>query len=214
MTAGAADAMVGKQFSAAVEPHMEYLNQLGVSPEMAFSKLIETERILRTAEPQAKAQAFLKLAHDYGIDVGNLTNVPFDPYRHQLEQQLAQQQAQLAQLSQSRQMAEESHITQTIEQFAAQHEHFEEVRETMADLLDKGFASDLNDAYDKAVRWHDFPSQPTQQVNQDALRANNAAKAAKASAVSVKGAPTGVTVPAEPKTTEEAVRRAMAQMGL
>lgn len=210
------DAIKGRTLRNAIAPHMEYLNQLQVQPEQAISKLLETERILRTSEPQAKVQAFMKLAHDYGIDVNNLTNAKFDPYSYQLEQRLAQQQSMLEQLSQSKQMAEEAQLGQTIEQFAQSHEYFDDVRETMADLLDKGLASDLNDAYAKAVRLNDDVFSRVQQAPQIAQiqRANEAAKAAKASAVSVKGSPTGVTRPPEPKSTEEAVRQAMAQLGL
>jgi hypothetical protein len=208
------DAQKGRSLGNALAPHMEYLNQLQVAPEVAINKLIETERKLRTSDPQTKAKEFVRLAHDYGIDINSLTSVPFDPYHHNLEQQLAQQQQQLAQLSQSRQMAEEAQLGQTIEQFAQSHEHFDEVRETMADLLDKGFATDLNDAYAKAVRLNDDVYGRIQPTNTNLQRANDAAKAAKASAVSVKGSPTGVTRAPEPKTTEEAVRQAMAQLGL
>jgi hypothetical protein len=210
------DAQKGRSLGNAIAPHMEYLNQLQVAPEVAVSKLIETERRLRTSDPETKAKEFVRLAHDYGIDLNSLTSVPFDPYHHQLEQRLAQQQATLEQITQSRQMAEEAQLGQTIEQFAQSHEHFDDVRETMADLLDKGFASDLNDAYAKAVRLNDnlFGQVQSAPQTNNFQRANEAAKAAKASAVSVKGSPTGVTRPPEPKTTEEAVRQAMANLGL
>jgi hypothetical protein len=212
------DAQKGRSLGNAIAPHLDYLQQLQVAPEVAISKLIAVEKTLRTSDPQTKAKEFVRLAHDYGIDLNSLTSVPFDPYHHQLEQRLAQQQAALEQITQSRQMAEEAQLGQTIEQFAQTHEHFDDVRETMADLLDKGFASDLNDAYAKAVRLNDdvfsrVSQQPTQQIN-PILRANEAAKAAKASAVSVKGSPTGVSRAPEPKTTEEAVRQAMANLGL
>ena len=212
------DAQKGRSLGNAIAPHLEYLQQLQVAPEVAISKLIAVEKTLRTSDPQTKAKEFVRLAHDYGIDLNSLTSVPFDPYHHQLEQRLAQQQAALEQITQSRQMAEQAQLGQTIEQFAQSHEHFDDVRETMADLLDKGFASDLNDAYAKAVRLNDdvfsrVSQQPTQQIN-PILRANEAAKAAKASAVSVKGSPTGVSRAPEPKTTEEAVRQAMANLGL
>lgn len=209
------DAQKGRSLGNAIAPHMEYLQQLNVAPENAINALLATERTLRTSDPESKAKAFLKLAHDYGVDVNSLTNVQFDPYHHQLEQRLAQQQAALESITRSRQIAEEAQLGQTIEQFAQSHEHFDEVRETMADLLDKGFASDLNDAYAKAVRLNDglYARAQAPQVN-NLQRANEAAKAAKASAVSVKGSPTGVTRPPEPKTTEDAVRQAMAQMGI
>jgi hypothetical protein len=210
------DAQRGRSLGNAVAPHLEYLQQLQVAPEVAINKLISTERKLRTSDPETRAKEFVRMAHDYGIDLNSLTSVQFDPYHHQLEQRLAQQQATLEQITQSRQMAEEAQLGQTIEQFAQSHEHFDEVRETMADLLDKGFATDLNDAYAKAVRLNDSlfnQVQQTPQVN-NLQRANEAAKAAKASAVSVKGSPTGVTRPPEPKTTEDAVRQAMANLGL
>ena len=211
-----ADAYQGRTLGKAVAPHMEYLQQIGVQPDQAITTLIQTEKVLRTADPQTKTQMFMKLAHDYGVDVNSLTNVPFDPYKYQLEQQLAQQQAALQQLQQSRQIAEEAQLGQTIEQFAQQHEYFDEVRETMADLLDKGLASDLNDAYSKAIRLNDdvFSRANTPTQTNPVQRANNAAKAAKAAAVQVKGSPTGGMRPTEAKTTEEAVRQAMAALGL
>ena len=208
------DAQRGRTLSNAFAPHMEYLEQLQVAPETAIGKLLETERALRTGTPEAKSQMLVRLAHDYGIDVAGLTKVQFDPYSYQLEQRLAQQQAMLDQLSQSRQMAEQAQITQTIEQFAQTREHFSTVRETMADLLDKGFAADLDDAYEKAIRLEGLNVAPQQAAPVDLARQNNAAKAAKAAAVSVKGSPTGVTRAPEPKTTEEAVRMAMAKLGL
>lgn len=215
-----ADAYKGRSLGAAVAPHMDYLNEIGVKPELAISKLIETERTLRTSDPQSKAQAFMKLAHDYGVDIQNLTNTPFDPYKYEMENKLAEQQRMLQEISQSRQMAEEAELNRNIESFAEQHEYFEDVRETMADLLDRGLASTLEDAYAKAVRLNDDVFARVQQAQQPApqvqqvQRADQAAKAAKASAVSVKGSPTGVTRAPEPKSTEEAVRIAMAQMGL
>ncbi|NBO20316.1 MAG: hypothetical protein EBV03_14065, partial [Proteobacteria bacterium] len=155
---------------------------LNVTPEQAFNGLIETEKKLRN--PQTRAQAFMQLAHEYNIDIGDLTKVPFDPYKYQLEQELQRQKTQLEQLGQSRQMAEQAQLSRTIEQFAQNHEHFEELRETMADLLDKGLASDLEEAYVKAARLNDdvfgrmqakapAPTQSTGHLH----RANEAAKA-------------------------------------
>lgn len=213
------DAQVGKKFSAAVSQHKEYLDYLQVSPEHAFDKLIQTEKLLRTGDAQQKSQMFLKMAHDYGIDLNQLTQTPFDPERHRIESELNALKQQFQSVSQSRQIAEEAQLGQTIQGFAQQHEYFEDVRETMADLLDRGLANDLDDAYAKAVRLNDdvfnkVYSQQNSGVNSQVQRADQAAKAAKAAAVSVKGSPTGVTRAPEPKSTEEAVRAAMAALGL
>ena len=212
------DAQYGRTIGRALSPHMEYLNQIGVTPDVAIDKLIQAERMLRTSDPQTRTQAFMKLAHDYGVDVNSLTNVPFDPYKYQLEQQLAYQQQTLNELTQSRQMAEEAQLGQTIEQFAQQHPHFEMLRLDMAELLDKGFAGDISDAYwtayDRKKRLDPGAFEETNVQQNQVLRANNAAKAAKAAAVQVKGSPVGGLRPTEAKTTEEAVRNAMAALGL
>ena len=214
---GAANAF--KTIAPVIERNKEYLDYLQVSPEVAFDKLLQTERLLRTGQPEQKAQMFLKMAHDYGIDLSNLAQTSFDPDKHRLESELNALKQQFQSVSQSRQMAEEAQLGQTIQGFAQQHEYFEDVRETMADLLDRGLANDLEDAYAKAVRLNDdvfnkVYSQQNNNVNNQVQRADQAAKAAKAAAVSVKGSPTGVTRAPEPKSTEEAVRQAMAALGL
>lgn len=214
-----ADARIGKQFSDAVKPHSEYLAQLNVTPDVAFDKLMQTERLLRSGTPEQKATMFQKLAHDYGINLGALQQTPFDPEKHRLESELNYLKSQFEAISQDRRIAEEANLGQTIQGFAQTHEHFEDVRETMADLLDRGLANDLDDAYAKAVRLNDdvfnkVYSQQNSGLNNQTLRADQAAKAAKAAAVSVKGSPTGVTRAPEPKSTEEAVRAAMAALGL
>lgn len=213
------DAIIGRQLNAAIQPHKEYLDYLKVTPEHAFDKLLQTEKLLRTGSDEQKSQMFLKMAHDYGINLAALQQMPFDPNAHRLESELAAMRNQLQSINQQKQIAEQEQLGQTIQGFAQSHEYFEEVRETMADLLDRGLANDLEDAYTKAVRLNDDVFNRTlaqqSQSNQTSQlqRADMAAKAAKAAAVSVKGAPTGVTRAPEPKSTEEAVRAAMAAMG-
>ena len=87
----------------------------------------------------------------------------------------------------------------------------------MANLLDRGAANDLEEAYLIATRKNNDIfnriNQNSGQINQ-VQRANNAAKAAKAAAVQVKGSPVGGMKPTEARSTEEAVRNAMAALGL
>ena len=214
------DAVYGKTMKSALQPHMEYLTSLGVTPEAAIPRLIATEKIMRTGSQQEKSQMFMQLAHDYGIDLNNLAQTPFNAVEYQLRQQLAALQQQVGDISQSRQMADEASLSSTIEGFASEHEHFDALRETMADLLDMGKAKDLDDAYEKALRLNDDlwnQHIANQQANSERAKleqANHAAKQAKAAAVSVKGSPTGTTKGPEPKSTEDAVRQAMAALGL
>lgn len=213
------DAVYGRNLKQTLGRYDNYFQELGTDAQQAIPMLLNAEMTLRKGSPEQKAQMLMQLAHDYGVDVNNLAQTPFNPVEYQLRQELAAIKQQVSGLGQSRQMAEEANLSQTIEQFAEGREYFEDVRETMADLLDRGLANDLDDAYSKALRLNDdvFTKwQASQQTNSERQRleqANQAAKAAKAAAVSVKGSPTGSTRAPEPKTTEDAVRQAMAQLG-
>jgi len=205
-----------KTIDKSIAPFKDYLSQLGVSPEVAFPNLLKTEKTLRTGSAQEKVEMFQKLAYDYGIDLGALANIPYDANTHQLKQQLEWTKSQLENASNFRQSHEDAQIESSIEDFGQQHKYFEDVRLTMADLLDRGLATDLDDAYAKAVRLDDNVFQKLQLDSQkQALnQADQAAKAAKAAAVSVKGSPVSAKTTVMPATTEDAVRQAMKMHGL
>lgn len=209
-----------KTIDKAIAPYKEYLSQLGVPPEVAFPNLLKTERTLRIGNPQEKVEMFQKLAHDYGIDLRALAEVPYDANLAQLKAQKEWLESQLQASQDFRQSHEDTQIQATIDDFGAQHPFFDEVRLTMADLLDKGLATDLSDAYAKAIRLDETvfaKAQAQQQANSKAAqlsKANQAAQAAKQSAVQVKGSPVGVKNQAAPKSTEDAVRMAFLAHGL
>ena len=209
-----------KTIDKSIAPYKEYLSQLGVTPEVAFPNLLKTERTLRIGSPQEKVEMFQKLAHDYGIDLGALANIPYDSNLAQLKAQKEWLESQLQASQDFRQSHEDTQIQSAIDDFGSQHPHFEDVRLTMADLLDKGLATDLSDAYAKAIRLDETvfaKVQAQQQANSKTAqlsRANQAAQAAKQSAVQVKGSPVGVKNQAAPKSTEDAVRMAFMAHGL
>jgi hypothetical protein len=209
-----------KTIDRAISPYKDYMSNLGVTPDVAFTNLLKTEHTLRMGSYQEKAEMLQKLAHDYQIDMNSLAGVPYDPNMHNLKAQLEYTQSQLQASQNFRQSQEDVQIQSTIDEFAQSHEHFTDVQATMADLLERGFANDLNDAYAKAVRLDDnlFNKTVAQQQGganrQNLVQANQAAQAAKAAAVSVKGAPAGVTRSVMPASTEDAVRQAMRLHGL
>jgi hypothetical protein len=209
-----------KTIDRAISPYKDYMSNLGVTPDVAFTNLLKTEHTLRMGSYQEKAEMLQKLAHDYQIDMNSLAGVPYDPNMHNLKSQLEYTQSQLQASQNFRQSQEDVQIQSTIDEFAQSHEHFTDVQATMADLLERGFANDLDDAYAKAVRLDDnlFNKTVAQQQGganrQNLVQANQAAQAAKAAAVSVKGAPAGVTRSVMPASTEDAVRQAMRLHGL
>ena len=209
-----------KTIDKAISPYKDYMHNLGVTPDVAFTNLLKTEHTLRMGSYREKAEMLQKLAHDYQIDMNSLAGVPYDPNMHNLQAQLEYTQGQLQASQNFRQSQEDVQIQSSIDEFAQSHEHFTDVQATMADLLERGFANDLDDAYAKAIRLDDnvFNKTVAQQqsgVNrQNLVQANQAAQAAKAAAVSVKGAPAGMTRSVTPASTEDAVRWAMSQHGL
>lgn len=213
-------ATYAKAIDKAISPYKDYLGQLGVTPDVAFPNLLKTEKTLRLGSPVEKAEMFQKLAHDYGIDLRTLAELPYDANLAQYKQQLEWTQNQLQASQDFRQSHEDTQIQGTIEEFGEQHEYFNDVRLDMADLLEKGLATSLEDAYAKATRLNEDVFNKTlakQQASNNIsnlTRADQAAKVAKASAVSVKGSPVGVKNSAVPKTTEDAVRWAMSQHGI
>jgi hypothetical protein len=214
------EAQFARAINKAIAPHAEYMQSLNIRPELAFATLIDTERKLRTGDIETKVSLFQQLAHDYGIDLEQIAQLPFDAHAHQLKQQNEWLQNRLQETQGFQQSQEDERIQQDIDEFAQTHEFFNDVQATMADLLDRGFAQDLDDAYVKAIRLNDNVFESYQAKQQDSyrqqnnLKANQAAKAAKAAAVSVRGAPTGVTRNVTPATTEDAVREAMKLHGL
>lgn len=214
------EANFARTIKKAVAPHAEYMQQLGVTPDFALSHLVGVERQLRTGSAEQKAAMFQQMALDYGVDLGQIAQMPFDPNMFRLQQQVNILQAQLQTPQASQQTAEDGEIESTIDEFSRTHEHFEELRGDMALLLQEGKAANLDDAYVKAIRLNDglFEKYQAKQLEEsrrnEAMKANQAAKAAKAAAVSVKGAPTGITHSPTPATTEDAVRQAMKQHGL
>lgn len=197
----------------AIDKWQPYLAQLDVPPAQAFDVLIQAEYNLRHGSPEQKTGAFLKLAHDYGIDLGQVAAIAqgqaqpqVDPNINQafkrvqqLEEYIRTQQFEKKQQLEQSQQKEQTELQSQIEKFSSDpnHPHFEQVREDMAKLLQAGYAETLDDAYEKAI-WARGDIRSTLLKDSEAKRIQEKAKVAgkaKAKAVSVKGSPSGAAVP-------------------
>ena len=183
---------LGRSMERALQPYMQTIQQLGVAPDQAVGALLKADAMLRNPDPSVRAQYFASLAQQYGIDLGQAAQVPQrDPYTFQLEQRLAQIQQQQEQFQQSQQEQQREALNSELQAFAATAEHFEAVKEDMAALLQAGRATDLKDAYDKAVYANPQTRQSLlEQQRAEALKQAQTqalANRAKAAAVSVKG---------------------------
>lgn len=178
------------------------LQQLGIPSEgRAIDQLFGWEEALR--DPQRRVQAFRTLAQQYGIDPSTLAQAPgqsqqVDPNDpRQFVQQAVQPLFQeINALKAEREAERQAQLRRThetvagdIATFSKDKTHFDKVRVAMGKLMASGYATDLNDAYDKAT-WADpeirseilAEQTAKQQADAKAAQEAQAAKAAEAEA--------------------------------
>lgn len=198
-----AEAEKARSLQDAIAPFIPDMERFGVRPEEEVRNLLSAHHTLVTATPQQKLQMFTKLATDYGVPLQALyqgqTGQPSqgDPQFSALLQEVNALKSQYGQMYTSQEQREAAAAASQIESFKAQAPHFDAVRPTMAGLLQSGMATDLQSAYDKAIRLHDDIWQQEQASQAKAAKdAQAKALAAKrATAVSPRStAPTGVTI--------------------
>ena len=188
----------------AIEPYMNTIRGLGISPDKAVSALMQADHILRNSAPEHKLQYFQQLAGQYGIDLSGLAGG-----QAQAPQTYAMQYAPILNeinnirgeingWKQQQESAQNAAMLNEINAFANKAEHFEEARPTMISLLQGGLAQSLEEAYDKAIRLDPELFERIQQAQQAQAEAkksaelNRAAKAARAAAVSVRSSTPGI----------------------
>lgn len=186
-------AQKARAYEAVIAPYQQTFQQLGVDAPTAIGALLKADHTLRYGDPATKAQYFQQLAQQYGVNLEQIQNPPqYDPQTQYLMQQLNELRQTQAQWHNSIQQQEQTRANQELEQFSqAGNAHFDAVRGDMADLLETGKATSLQDAYEKAV-WMN-PDIRQSLIEQQRSEAQKKAMAeaqnlrAKTAAVSVKG---------------------------
>lgn len=165
------------------------LQQNNADPAQWIQNLGNAHQTLVYGSPDQKLQMFAQLANDYGINLGALTGEQgYDPQFSTLAQELGQIKNQWQQFQQMQERQEQQVLQSEIQEFKQDKPYFEDVRETMARLLQSEVANDLQDAYDKAVRLHDGVFQQVQAEQVKKAEADRQAKiaASRAKALSPK----------------------------
>lgn len=193
------------------------LQQYGVAPQQWITQLGNAHARLVTGTPEQKMQVFQQLAQDYGIDLGNANGYTgYDPQFSSLAQELNQIKNQWGQFQAQQEAMEQTQLRSEIDSFKADKPYFEEVRETMAGLLQNGMADDLQSAYDKAIRLND---DVFQKIQSEQARTSEAAQREKVAAAKAKVLSPKSTTPTASSTSgsksassaREAIMAAMEQ---
>ena len=182
-----------RAFEQAISPYMQNIQRTGMDAPQAIQRLLHADNTLRNSDPVTKAQYLQQLAQEYGVDLG-LAQQPqnIDPQTQYLMNQLNELRQTQQLWQNSLQQQEQVNANHELAQFAtADKEHFDAVRNDMADLLESGKAQSLQDAYEMAIwmrpdiRQTLIERQTTEARRQQEEQARN--QRAKAASVSVKG---------------------------
>jgi hypothetical protein len=203
-------------------PIMESIRQFepllqhhGVAPQQWISQLGNAHAKLVMGSPEQKLETFAQLANDYGVNLGQLTGQSgYDPQFSQLAQELNQIKNQWSSFQSQQEMAEQTQLQSEIASFKDDKPYFEEVRETMAGLLQNGMANDLQSAYDKAIRLNDdvFQRVQSQQTGKSEAAQREKVAAAKAKVLSPKSTTPTASATNGGKTASSAREAIMAAM--
>lgn len=156
----------------AIEPFMADLQANNIAPDQWISNLGRAHQTLAMGSPMQKMQMFQKLAQDYGVPMQSFqqpqqpqmdaNGQPVQPSGFPMEQfmplvnplydQVNQLRGQLQTWQSAQQQEQQKQIQTEIERFSADKPYFEQVKPTMARLLEAGIAQDLKEAHDMAVR--------------------------------------------------------------
>lgn len=220
-----AEAQHAKELQHAMEPFMADLQRHNIHPSQWIQNLGNAHRTLALGSPEQKLAMFARLAQDYGVPLPAITQAQ----QGQVDPTIAALMAEIQHLKQgvntvtSRwEQQEAAAVTGMLSKFndAEKYPHFNQVRETMAQLLESGLAQDLDSAYTKAVRMTDdvWQAEQQRQAGADAARqqADKAAAAARAKAKAgstPSSTPSGTAATATAKDRRGALTEAFDSIG-
>lgn len=217
----------------AVAPYQPFLQQANLKPEQFVAALAQSDQALRYGTPQQKMETFIRLAQDYQVPLQELF-VKGEDGQVYFNQNYLRQHAQQAQPSQTgltkqdvAMMLAQERLVASVQQFQTAKDkdgsllypHFNEVKQTMDGLLRSGLATDLQGAYDAALRMpqHQALYEAQQTAKRDAeAAAKKAEEAATAERARLKTVSTRTSTPAGPVNTpkgngREAIANALSE---
>lgn len=193
-------------------PHIQDFERMGINVAQQLDRYATIHKVLAQGSPEQKLGILMRVAQDYKIPVEQMfvrgqdgqvyLNTQVQPYQFQQPQSQQQPPADVKTLVQQ-ELAQQGAVQETIRFKEAKdsggnplHPHFEEVRETMAQLLDAGVVKDIPSAYSMALNApqhanladHDRQQREAQAQAEAARKVKEATDLAKRNAVSPRAA--------------------------
>lgn len=158
------EALQAKELQDAITPFLPDLQQTGMKPAQWIKELGQANLVLLKGNPQQKLQMLGILANRYGIPLAAAAQqqqpggVP--PVVHQLlsvidglQKKVEAVEGRVGSVTTFQEQVQLKVLENEVQKLSgnpAKYPHFEELREQMAQLLEKGLAPDLESAYDTA----------------------------------------------------------------
>lgn len=161
-------ATFGQSMAQELIPYQQTMLQHGKHPREVVKEATLVWNTLVTGQPQEKANLWLQIAKDYGIDLSSLGDpsqqsgveaTQVDPRLAAALQRIEKLEGHLTSQERQRAEADFSATVDEVKQFSAavgsdgklKYPHFNAVREDMAKLYEAGFSTDLDDLYTRAI---------------------------------------------------------------
>ena len=209
----------GNTYEKAFAPFRDTIQKIGTTPEQAITGLMQTDHNLRYGSPAQKVAVIQHIIQSYGINpewFDQQNTAQANPEIGHLQNRLQQFEAQQAQQMQNMQEREAASLNNDIVAFAAKSEHFEAVRDRMADLLQGNASKSLQEAYDTAI-WADPAIRATLLAEQQKeIRSKAATKAIEAKKLSSANVRTRGVIPAQAAvgSIEDTIRSKSKELGM
>jgi len=149
-----------RQFADNLAPFINEAMQNRVDPAGYINNVLSAERGLRMGTDEQRFEALVRIADAYNIPLRKALNelagsevIPPAPQQMQLPPEIQRELMEARQFRQqyeSQQQQQGEEMSPELKEFSSKSEFFEDVRLDMADLIEQGLATDLQDAYDQA----------------------------------------------------------------
>jgi hypothetical protein len=183
-----------------VAPYLENLKANGVTPSAFIADMFDTVKALTSPNPQDRVEVIANVVLSYGVDLRLLDHVLSQriqggPQQIAAQRELANAQHRTQHLQSQLDMRDADESERAIAAFAAdpKNEFLGDVRDLMADLIEAGRATNLEDAYAAAIWAHPDTRKILLQREAQARATSKTKRAAAATnaASSVHGTPQG-----------------------
>lgn len=200
----------GEEVARVVTPHMQMIQSEGGNALGAISDLLNTAALLRQGSPEQKRNAISEICKRFNIDMGGGYPQSQPEGEAYVDPDIAALRGEIAELKKFRDMSTQerqakawANAGEAITSFKADktNTHFEAVKDTMAQLLSSGMASDLKGAYELACRMNpeisrsvieaELKANEQKRLEEEAKKAEGAKKAAVANIKPRGGVPQG-----------------------